>query len=97
MPITDVIMLFFFMLLCVCMQFLRDLRDYWIGAELSLAVRDNTSLVTGWDVLFSKLEDNLNELASLKQSPYFRNVPEFQVCFFCHCPEALFTFLGCSR
>jgi dynein heavy chain 1 len=28
--------------------------------------------------LFSQLEDNLNALASLKQSPYFKNVPEFQ-------------------
>jgi dynein heavy chain 1, cytosolic len=59
-------------------QFLRDLREHWVSCELSLALRDGVRLIVGWDVLFSTLEDNLNSLASLKQSPYFRNVPEFQ-------------------
>ena len=59
-------------------QFLRDLREQWVGAELSLALRDGVRLVVGWDALFTALEDNLNSLASIKQSPYFRNVPEFQ-------------------
>ena len=59
-------------------QFLRDLREYWVTCELSLALRDGVRLIVAWDVLFSTLEDNLNSLASLKQSPYFRNVPEFQ-------------------
>lgn len=59
-------------------QYLKDLRDFWLGCELNISVRDNLRLITGWDVLFSTLEDNLNSLASLKQSPYFRNVPEFQ-------------------
>ena len=48
-------------------QFLRDLREHWVGSELSLALRDGVRLVVGWDVLFSTLEDNLNSLASLKQ------------------------------
>ena len=59
-------------------QFLRDLREQWLGCELNLAARDGVRLIVGWDVLFSALEDNLNSLASLKQSPYFRNVPEYQ-------------------
>jgi dynein heavy chain 1 len=59
-------------------QFLRDLREHWISCELNLVMRDGVRHVAGWDVLFSSLEDNLNSLASLKQSPYFRNVPEFQ-------------------
>ena len=59
-------------------QFLRDLREHWVSCELILASRDGVRLIVGWDVLFSTLEDNLNSLASLKQSPYFRNVPEFQ-------------------
>lgn len=59
-------------------QFLRDLRDNWLGYELSLVARDSIRLIAGWDVLFTTLEDNLNSLASIKQSPYFRNVPEFQ-------------------
>jgi len=59
-------------------QFLRDLREQWNSCELNLVNRDGIRLITGWDVLFSSLEDNLNSLASLKQSPYFRNIPEFQ-------------------
>ena len=59
-------------------QFLRDLREYWHGCELTLITREGTRLIGGWDVLFSKLEDNLNSLGSLKQSPYYRNVQEFQ-------------------
>lgn len=59
-------------------EFLRGLREFWVGCELSLVQRDGVRLITGWDVLFSTLEDNLNSLAFLKQSPYFKNVPEFQ-------------------
>lgn len=59
-------------------QFLRNLREQWLSCELTLAARDGIRLIVGWDVLFSSLEDNLNSLSSLKQSPYFRNVPEFQ-------------------
>ena len=59
-------------------QFLRDTKEYWQTAELQLVVRDNSRAITGWDVLFGALEDHLNSLASLKQSPYFRNVQEFQ-------------------
>jgi dynein heavy chain 1 len=55
-------------------NFLRDLRDYWQGAELTLVMRDGFRVIIGWDVLFGMLEDHLNSLASLKQSPYFRNV-----------------------
>lgn len=59
-------------------QFLKDLKEHWISCELHLALREGFRLIVGWDVLFLTLEDNLNSLASLKQSPYFKNVPEFQ-------------------
>jgi dynein heavy chain 1, cytosolic len=59
-------------------QFLHDLRDHWVSREILIANRDGAKIVTGWEGLFTTLEDNLNSLASLKQSPYFRNVPEFQ-------------------
>jgi dynein heavy chain 1 len=59
-------------------QFLRDLKEQWTDSELTLIMRDGVRLISGWDVLFTSLEDNLNSLASLKQSPYFRNVSEFQ-------------------
>ena len=59
-------------------QFLRDLREFWVACEITMTSRDNVKIVIGWDVLFTALEDNLNSLVSLKQSPYFRNVHEFQ-------------------
>eukprot|EP01039_Chlorochromonas_danica_P002781 gene2781-3035_t len=59
-------------------QFLHDLRDHWVAREITISARDGAKIVTAWEGLFSTLEDNLNALASLKQSPYFRNVPEFQ-------------------
>jgi hypothetical protein len=63
-------------------QFLRDLREAWVALEVQLVSREGARIVVGWDVLFGLLEDNLNSLVSLKQSPYFRNVHEFQVCLF---------------
>lgn len=59
-------------------QFLQDIRKNWQDAELTLIVRDNSRVISGWDGLFGMLEDHLSSLSSLKQSPYFRNVPEFQ-------------------
>lgn len=59
-------------------QFLADLREQWNTREFTLAIRDQTKIIAGWDILFTALEDHLLSLGSLKQSPYFRNVPEFQ-------------------
>ena len=59
-------------------QFLKDVREYWVASEMQIVVRDGVKFIVGWDVLFSQLEDHLNSLVSLKQSPYFRNVHEFQ-------------------
>lgn len=59
-------------------QFLRELREKWITSEIQLVMRDTVKVVVGWEDIFTALEDNLNALASLKQSPDFKNVPEFQ-------------------
>jgi dynein heavy chain 1 len=60
-------------------QFLKDLKDTWTGLELTLVSREGgVRIIGGWDVLFPMLEDHLNSLAALKQSPFFRNVQEFQ-------------------
>ena len=54
-------------------QFLSDLRDEWTSAQLELVDYQNkTSLIRGWEDLFSKLEDHLSSLSSMKQSPYFK-------------------------
>ena len=59
-------------------QFLKEIRDIWMNCELNLITRDSVKLIVGWDVHLSMLEDNLNSLTSLKQSPYYNNVTEFQ-------------------
>lgn len=59
-------------------QFLKDLRENWTTREFTIIIRDSAKVIVAWDVLFTALEDNLSSLASLKQSPYFKNVPEFQ-------------------
>ena len=59
-------------------QFLKVIREYWQSSELNLIIRDGSRAITGWEMIFSMLEDHLSSLASLKQSPYFRNVQEIQ-------------------
>jgi dynein heavy chain 1 len=46
--------------------------------EITISTRDNVKIVVAWDTLFTTLEDHLASLSSLKQSPYFKNIPEFQ-------------------
>ena len=60
-------------------QYIKDVKDYWSNMQLNVIVRDaGVRLVTEWTELFNVLDDHLNSLLSLKQSPYFRNVAEFQ-------------------
>ena len=59
-------------------QFFHDVKEHWTETELQLVMRDHVNLVVGWDVLLTALDDHLNSLSSLKQSPYFGNVQEFQ-------------------
>jgi dynein heavy chain 1 len=59
-------------------QFLLTIREFWCNVEFTLVLRDNLKIISSWDVLLTNLEDNLLSLSSLKQSPYFKNVPEFQ-------------------
>ena len=59
-------------------EFLKGVREHWMNCEVELVLRDGVKVVIGWEEIFVVLEDNLSSLASLKQSPYFKNVPEFQ-------------------
>ena len=60
-------------------EFLRGLREHWTAAELELVpYRGRVWLVRGWDALFAQLEEHLSSLATMRQSPYFKAVPEFQ-------------------
>ncbi|CAM9242548.1 unnamed protein product, partial [Chrysoparadoxa australica] len=60
-------------------EFLRSVRDHWAAYELELvSFEGRVRLIKGWDEVFARLEEHLNSLASMKQSPYFKAVSEFQ-------------------
>jgi dynein heavy chain 1 len=60
-------------------EFLREVRDFWAGSELDLiGYQGRVRLVRGWSVVFAKLEEHLGSIGSMKSSPYFTSVPEFQ-------------------
>ena len=60
-------------------EFLRLTRETWNGYELELVSYQNkVRLLKGWDMLFGKLESDLSSLSTMKQSPYYKNVREFQ-------------------
>jgi dynein heavy chain 1, cytosolic len=54
-------------------EFLRQVSDYWSNFQLDLVNYQNRCrIIRGWDEMFAKLEEHLNSLASMKQSPYYR-------------------------
>ncbi|CAM9128550.1 unnamed protein product [Discosporangium mesarthrocarpum] len=60
-------------------EFLRQVREEWQGKELELvSYQGRVQLIKGWDTLFSRLEEHLNGLSSMRGSPYFHSVQEFQ-------------------
>ena len=59
-------------------EFLKSVKEHWVKEQLELVARDTVKIVINWDVQFTQMDDHLNNLNSLKQSPFFKNVPEFQ-------------------
>lgn len=54
-------------------EFLRQVSDYWTNYQLDLVNYQNRCrVIRGWDEMFAKLDEHLNSLASMKQSPYYR-------------------------
>ena len=54
-------------------QFIGEVKDYWVAFELELVnFQNKCRLIRGWDALFEKLDENLAQLLSMKQSPYFQ-------------------------
>ncbi|CAN0169060.1 unnamed protein product, partial [Ectocarpus sp. 12 AP-2014] len=53
-------------------EFLRQVREDWQGRELELvSYQGRIQLVKGWDAVFSRLEEHLNGLQSMRASPHF--------------------------
>lgn len=54
-------------------EFLRQVSDYWLNYQLDLVNYQNRCrIIRGWDDMFTKLEEHLNSLSSMKQSPYYQ-------------------------
>ncbi len=54
-------------------EFLKQVRETWQYYELDLvAYQTKCKLIRGWDDLFNKLKENINQISAMKLSPYFR-------------------------
>ncbi|CAI5743819.1 unnamed protein product [Peronospora destructor] len=54
-------------------EFLRQVSDYWTNYQLDLVNYQNRCrVIRGWDEVFAKLDEHLNSLSSMKQSPHYR-------------------------
>lgn len=52
-----------------------QVREDWQGRELELvSYQGRIQLVKGWDAVFSRLEEHLNGLQSMRASPHFHAV-----------------------
>lgn len=53
----------------------NQVREDWQGRELELvSYQGRIQLVKGWDAVFSRLEEHLNGLQSMRASPHFHAV-----------------------
>jgi dynein heavy chain 1 len=53
-------------------SFLKNSKEFWGSFELETArYKDKCKLIKGWDDLFLKLDEHINSLQSMTNSPYF--------------------------
>lgn len=54
-------------------DFLKQIRDTWSSYQLELvSYQQRCKLIRGWELLFSKLDEHVSALSSMKQSPYYK-------------------------
>ena len=54
-------------------EYLKQLRESWQSCQLDLvSYQQKVSLIRGWDDLFTQLNENINSLSSMRNSPYYR-------------------------
>lgn len=62
--------------LCLRMFFsvpVSQVREYWLGYELEMVNYQNKCrLIKGWDDLFNKCKEHINQVVAMKLSPYFK-------------------------
>ena len=78
-----------------CFDLCGQVREYWLSYELEMVNYQNKCrLIKGWDDLFSKCKEHINQVVAMKLSPYFKvgtgsdtehSVP-CRVSWGAHCP-----------
>ena len=54
-------------------EFLKQVKETWNTYELDLINYQNKCrIIRGWDDLFNKLKENINQVAAMKLSPYYK-------------------------
>jgi len=54
-------------------EFLKQVKETWNTYELDLINYQNKCrIIRGWDLLFDKLKENINQVAAMKLSPYYK-------------------------
>ncbi|XP_040576126.1 dynein heavy chain, cytoplasmic [Lepeophtheirus salmonis] len=54
-------------------EFLKQVKETWQSYELEMVNYQNKCrLIRGWDDLFNKVKENINQVAAMKLSPYYR-------------------------
>ena len=56
---------------------LKTIKEFWNSYELELVrYQSKCKLIKGWDELFAKVDEDLNNLSSMKISPYYKSFEE---------------------
>jgi dynein heavy chain 1, cytosolic len=54
-------------------EFLRSIKECWAKYELELVkYQTKCKLIRGWDELFQQIDEHINNLQSMKMSPYYK-------------------------
>ena len=54
-------------------EFIRSIKDCWAKYELELIrYQSKCRLIRGWDDLFTQIDEHINNIASMKMSPYYK-------------------------
>ena len=54
-------------------EFLRNIKETWAKYELELIkYQTKCKLIRGWDELFQQIDEHINNLQSMKMSPYYK-------------------------
>jgi len=54
-------------------EFIRSIKDCWAKYELELVKNQSKCrLIKGWDDLFTQIDEHINNIASMKMSPYYK-------------------------